>query len=97
MTAGLRLKPRAKRDLDEIWDYTVAHWGETQAEVYFRQIQRSLSRLAADPRLGRLCDAIRAGYRKYPVGSHVVFYRALPTFTEVVRILHQSRDFERHL
>jgi toxin ParE1/3/4 len=52
--------------------------------------------LAADPRLGRTCDEVRPGYRKYPVGSHVVFYRIARGGIDVARILHQRMDFERH-
>jgi toxin ParE1/3/4 len=97
MTASFRLSPRAKRDLDEIWDYTEANWGFTQAEAYLRQIERSVLAIAADPRLGRSCDEIREGYRKYLTGSHVIFYRIVARHIEIVRILHQSRDFERHM
>jgi toxin ParE1/3/4 len=93
----LVLRPRAQRDIEQIWEYTAATWGVEQAEITIRQIQHSVQTLAADPRRGRACDHIRAGYRKYPVGSHVVFYRIGDTGIEVVRILHQSMDFERHL
>jgi toxin ParE1/3/4 len=92
------LKPRAQRDLDEIWDYTAARWNIDQAEIYIRAIQRSLEMLADDPRLGRTCDDIRAGYRKHRVESHFIFYRVIETdIVDVIRILHQSMDFERHL
>lgn len=37
MTA-VALSPRAQRDLDEIWNYTEAHWGTEQAETYTRQL-----------------------------------------------------------
>jgi toxin ParE1/3/4 len=91
------LRPRARRDIEDIWDYSAATWSVAKAEVYIRQIQRSLETLAADPRLGRTCDEVRAGYRKYPVGSHVVFYRVVEGEIDVVRILHQRMDFEQHL
>jgi toxin ParE1/3/4 len=53
--------------------------------------------VAADPHRGRCCDEIRPGYRKYPAGSHVLFYRLLPDGIDIVRILHRRMDFERHL
>ncbi|MBM3553543.1 MAG: type II toxin-antitoxin system RelE/ParE family toxin [Alphaproteobacteria bacterium] len=38
----------------------------------------------------------RAGYRKYPRGSHVLFYRTTTDGLDIVRILHQQTDFDRH-
>lgn len=91
------LRPRAQRDIEDIWDYSAATWSVAQAEVYVRQIQQCLETLATDPRLGRKCDEIRAGYRKYPAGLHVVFYRIVDGGIDIVRILHQRMDFEQHL
>ena len=55
-----------------------------------------MAALAADPRLGRSCDQIRAGYFKYSAGSHVIFDRLADVGIDVVRILHQSMDIDRH-
>jgi toxin ParE1/3/4 len=90
------LSPRTQADIEEIWDYTEARWSRDQAEVYIRQIKAAVETLAADPRRGRTCDDVRAGYRKYPVGSHVLFYRMTPNGIDIVRILHGRMDFERH-
>jgi toxin ParE1/3/4 len=91
------LSPRALTDLEEIWDYTDSRWDANQAERYTRVLQQGIEQVARDPRRGKLCDHIRKGYRKYSVGSHVIFYRVLEEGIEVVRILHQRMDFERHL
>jgi toxin ParE1/3/4 len=91
------LRPRAQRDIEDIWDYSATIWNVDQAEIYIRQIQRTLQLLADDPQLGRPCDDIRASYRKHPSGSHFVFYRILNDGIEVVRILHERMEFEQHL
>lgn len=91
------LSPRAKDDLANIWDYTTKRWGVDRAERYLRQIQAGIEAAVAEPKLGRTCDDIRPGYRKYPIGSHVLFYRALGDCIDVVRILHARMDFEQHL
>ncbi len=91
------LTPRAQSDLEDIWNYTVAHWGADQAEKYLRQVAEAMAYVAADPERGRACDDIRAGYRKYAVGVHVLFYRNAQKGVEVIRILHQRMDFQRHL
>ncbi len=87
-----RLRPRALRDLDEIWDFTAANRSPAQAETYLRQIQQALQILAADPGIGVSCEEIRAGYRKFPAGSHVIFYRRADGGVEIIRILHQRMD-----
>jgi toxin ParE1/3/4 len=89
--------PRALADIEEIWDYTERRWDADQAERYNRVPKQGVEQVARDPRRGRSCDDIRPGYRKYSVGSHVVFFRVLKERIEVVRILHQRMDFEQHL
>lgn len=91
------LTPRAKADLDEIWDYTVRKWSIEQAERYLRLIAEAFELIAEMPERGRSCDGIREGYRKYPVDSHILFYREIADGVDVVRILHQRMDFDRHL
>jgi toxin ParE1/3/4 len=91
------LSPRAQGDLEEIWTYTVDRWGSEQAEIYLRQLKSAIEAVAADPRLGRSCDHIRAGYHKYPAASHLLFYRLTAAGIDVIRILHRRMDFARHL
>ena len=94
---GYVLSPYAQADVEEIWEYSVAQWGIDQAELYIRDLKAALESLVADPRRGRSCDDIRAGYYRYAVGSHIVFYRLSDDVLDVVRILHQRMDFSRHL
>ena len=91
------LSPRAQADIDDIWDYTADRWNEDQAQRYIADIRRAIETVARDPPRGRPCDHIRRGYRKFSVNTHVVFFRAVATGIEVVRVLHQSMDFGRHL
>jgi toxin ParE1/3/4 len=94
---GLVLTPRAQADLDEIWDYTADRWGLDQAETYARQLWRAIQAIADNPSRGRECDEVRPGYRQYPSGSHVLFYRLVEGGIDVVRILHERMDYERHI
>lgn len=91
------LSPRAEADLEEIWDYTAARWSEDQAEDYIRNIWEAIGTVAEKPGKGLSCDDVRLGYRKYCVGSHVLFFRYTGTKIDIVRILHQRMDFGRHL
>ena len=91
------LSPRAQADIGDIWTYTVKRWNVDQAERYVRLIQTEIDVLASDPLRGRACDEIRPGYRKGYAGSHLIFYRVEDHRIDVVRILHQHMDYERHL
>lgn len=95
MTAD-RLTPAAQRDLASIWDFTQERCDVPQATTYVIEIRAAIERIAEDPRRGRACDDIRVGYRRYPIGSHVLFFRERPGGVDVIRILHQRMDPERH-
>lgn len=96
MTGRYVLSPRARADLDEIWDHTAAKWGVDQAEFYTCQLWQHIEAVASKPAIGRACPDVRAGYYKYLSGSHVLFYRLIDGGIDVVRILHQRMDFGRH-
>lgn len=93
----IRLSPRARADLDAIWDYTAQRWDVAQAEDYLRLLGKTLNLLAASPELGMRIDDVHKGYRRFPAASHVIFYRIKPGLIEVTRILHKRMDAERHL
>lgn len=69
------LSPLARADLDNIWEYTAKRWDDDQAEAYLRMIQAAFDTVAANPKLGRRYDEVRAGYRRYRAGSHLILYR----------------------
>ncbi|BCM85209.1 plasmid stabilization protein ParE [Methylobacterium indicum] len=94
----IRLSAAARRDLSGIWSYSAEKWDRAQADRYIRVIADGFDRLAAGTAKSRSADDIRRGYFKLVVGSHVVFYRkGASDVIEVVRILHQQMDFDRHL
>jgi toxin ParE1/3/4 len=91
-----RLTPAARADLDAIWAYTLQNWGMHQAERYIRALSDACA-AAADGR-GQAADAIRPGYRRLLSGAHVLFFRlAADGGADIIRILHQRMDVERHL
>ena len=92
-----RLSPAARRDLSSIWDYTQVNCGPHQAETSVTEIRVAIERVAAGPDRGRTCDDIRSGYRRYAIGSHLVFYIETGDGVDVIRILHQRMDPTRHL
>jgi toxin ParE1/3/4 len=92
------LSPGARSDLSEIWDYSAEQWGIAQADRYIRLLTAACEALATGRIKGRSAEMIRAGYFRHSVGSHMLFYRMRRRGgIEVVRILHQRMDIERHL
>ncbi len=94
----LRFSPAALADLDLIWEYTAANWGDDQAEKYIRKIQNACTGISLESIHGSSAEYIRSGYRKVPIGSHVLFFRPTEDGAfEIVRILHQRMDVGTHL
>lgn len=92
-----RLSPAAHRDLSSIWDYTVERWDARQAEIYVLEIRSAIERIAEQPERGRAIDDIRTGYRRYAIGTHLIFFTESDDGVDVIRILHQRMDPTRHL
>lgn len=89
------LTRKAKADLYGIAVFTEEHWGREQRNLYVKQIDDVFQMLAATPLTGKDCDYIKKGYRKFPQGSHVIYYRhGSSSIIEIVRILHKSMGVE---
>lgn len=97
MSSAYALRELARADLEAIWVYTVEQWGLKQAERYLKGLFACLDELAANPRIGRERDDVKAGYRSFPQGRHVVFYVIASAGIEVIGIVHQSADVASHL
>lgn len=95
-SAIYRLSPLARADLEDIWLYTRDRWSTAQADRYLRDVVATFEGLAKGDLVGRRVE-VRAGYLKYPVGSHFVFYRDAPEGVDVVRVLHQHMDIPSRL
>lgn len=94
--SGYRLSPRAQADLKEIWSYTARRWSQEQADRYYGELVSVFEELTHGEKKGRAVD-IRKGYLKYPVRSHFIFYKVSGADIDIIRILHQRMDVERHL
>jgi len=90
---GFQLTHQAKFDLKSIATHTQRKWGKAQRESYIKQFDDAFHRIAELPGSGTNCEHIKEGYRKYSVGKHFIYYRAIHSeLIEVVRILHKQMD-----
>lgn len=93
----LKLTPRARADLDAIWDYSVRQWDEKQAETYLASLGQTMQLLVENPGLGTKIDHVKNKCRKFPAASHLLIYKTTPDAIEIVRVLHKSRDIEAQI
>ena len=88
--AELKLSRAAKADLVQIGAYTIQTWNAEQAKRYLGEIEHCARTLSEKPLLGRSCDEIRPGLRRFEKGRHVLFYRQVTGGILISRILHHS-------
>lgn len=95
MAKPYRLSPLAEADLEEIWLYTASRWSMEQADAYHRNFVEAFKGLAAGIKQGR--PSVLPDFQKYLCGSHVIYFLRHTDRLDVIRILHQRQDVERHL
>ena len=75
MASEFRLYPKAQKDMEAVWLYSMSQWGPEQAGKYVDDLAGAFVLLASNPKLGISCENIRPGYRKYPTLKHVIYYQ----------------------
>ena len=93
----LKLTPKARADLDAIWDYTVKQWNVEQAETYLASLGKTMQLLVENPGLGTRIDHVKSGYRKFPAASHLLIFKVTSSTVEIIRVLHKNMDATGHL
>jgi toxin ParE1/3/4 len=91
------LSPQAQKSLRQIRSYTLENFGKQQTKFYLNAIHTRMLHLAKHPLDGKLRDDIRSGYYSYFEGSHTIYYRIRDTHIDVIDVLHQSMEPNRHL
>jgi toxin ParE1/3/4 len=94
--ADYALSNSADRDLTDIYIYSFRTFGEAQADAYLLGLADCLQVLADNPRMGRQAY-IRPDLLCYRYGRHLIFYVSEEKDIFIVRVLHDSMDFLRHL
>nr|WP_276509818.1 type II toxin-antitoxin system RelE/ParE family toxin [Novosphingobium taihuense] len=87
----------AQRDLSEIIEYGEAEFGAAAADAYNDEIEERFERLVDHPLIGEAKDSWGEGVRQLPCNRHRIIYRVLGNTVRIIRILHHSRDVQKHL
>ena len=92
------LTKAACEDLKSIAKFTQERWGVRQRNTYLKEIDQVFQSLAKNPLMGRTCEEIREGYRKFFHGAHVIYYKQFTVEDLlIVRILQATMDVDLHL
>lgn len=89
----IEISPKAKDDLHEIWLYYARSGSPEVADRKLRNIATETERIGRHPTPGRGNDDEFPGLRRLLVHPHTVFFRVTAARAEVVRVLHEHRDF----
>jgi toxin ParE1/3/4 len=95
--AVYKLSGKASVDVEDIYEYTIVNFGIEQARTYLHGLDDCFKALTENPLEGRAADELALELRRYEYQSHVVFYREMEQYTLIVRVLHKSMDFARHV
>ncbi len=95
----IRILPAARARLLEIWDYTEAQWGESQADKYVRDLISAMDGLGGRRMSWRpVHDAELDGVFFIRHAQHFIFFRSFPDGgVGVISILHESMDIPSRL
>jgi toxin ParE1/3/4 len=105
-TWRVRLGAAAELDFANILKWTAENFGPRQARTYRDTLVQAIRELAKGPDIvgSKAREEIMPGLRTLHVarhgrrGRHFLMYRvATKTTIEIVRILHDAMDFQRHL
>jgi len=95
--AKFRLSLSAAKSIADIDAYTTESFGAKQAVRYLKNLLDRIEQLSEHPEHGKKRDELKVGYYSYFVGSHTIYYRLNDDYLEVIDVLHQSMEPQRHL
>lgn len=94
---GLRLRPRAEADLEDIWQYGAAEWSAEQADRYIDGLAAVFDLLCAMPVIARERAEFTPPVRIHPTGLHLVIYRIADDHLDILRVLGGRQDWQKVL
>ena len=88
------LTPRARRDVNDIWDYIAADNIEAADQV-LDALDKAIVKLAKNPGMGHWReDLADKRHRFFLVYSYLIVYRHETRPLQIIRVLHASRDVQ---
>ncbi len=93
----IRLSPKAVKDLEEIFTYTVQTWNYKQAQRYHNTLVGTFRFIASNPQIGLVYLHYKGEYRYIKSNRHLIFYKSDKEHCDIIRILHERMDLTSSL
>jgi plasmid stabilization system protein ParE len=88
------LTPRAKQDVNDIWDYIAAD-NIGAADRVLDALDNAIARVARNPGIGHWREELTdKRHRFFLVYSYLIVYRHETRPLQIIRVLHASRDVQ---
>jgi plasmid stabilization system protein ParE len=88
------LTPRAKRDINDIWDY-IANDNIQAADRVLDALENAILKLEKNPGIGHFREELAdKRHRFFLVYSYLIVYRHETKPLQIIRVLHAARDVQ---
>ncbi len=93
----LILSPLAEEDFADILQYTFDTWNKNQVLIYRSVLDKALTTIQKNPRIGTLKPKLSHKHRIFPAGQHLIIYYHTENAVMISRILHKRMDYTQYL
>jgi len=95
--SAYRLSKQADNDIESITEYTLGKWGVAQVKKYVGGLIACFHDIAKNEHIGRDASEFAENLSRFAYQSHIIFFVRDTDAVLIVRVLHRSMDFGRHL
>ncbi|WP_425637713.1 type II toxin-antitoxin system RelE/ParE family toxin [Algoriphagus yeomjeoni] len=92
-----KLSELCDKDIGGIYEYGIEQFGHKQAKEYIQGLNGSFESLAKQSFMGLDASELIPELRRLTFKSHMIFYFTTDYGALIVRVLHQSMDYQRHI
>lgn len=89
-----KLSKLAEEDIYQIARYTIQQFGVTQAKKYHNELQHTFELLARAPWIGRECNWVCDGMRRFEFKKHSIHYLPKNDTLFIARLIYHSMDVD---
>jgi toxin ParE1/3/4 len=90
-----RLSALCDQDLAKIYEFGIDQFGLRLAEKYIMGLHESFESLAQHSYIGINASELIPELRRLTFKSHMIFYFIADYGVHIIRVLHQSMDYQR--
>ena len=94
---SLKKSEQAKEDLIDLWLYGLEHYGESNADFYFDELETKIDSLLEYPEKYRLQDYYLPPVRICPHRSHLIIYTIENDEVFIVRVINQEMNIKDYV